>query len=173
MNIEALREELELRRAIEADTARFQDMQTQAIAELETQLAEAENPKLRHGDLRECPGNIGICIVDTSEPHGHLIWADKHKRTALTREAGVIHDSKSIGNLKDIFDDLTALREPLKQFKTEYGGETTEWSLSPQCKDLIFITDKKTWIVKHQDIPKLILNLRRLVHTAGLEGSHE
>ena len=132
------------------------------VTALKAQLAEAENAGLTHGDYGIGPAGPWTRV------HGSTWWDTKDCTGPSNQDADVFIPYR-LGN---IFDDLKARQEPLKEFKTEYAGETTEWSLSPQCKDLIFFIDKKIWIVRHQNIPKLILNLQRLVNTAGQEAAH-
>ena len=76
------------------------------------------------------------------------------------------NEFSAVGN---IFDDLKALAEPLKDFDTEYAADIIRWRLSPQCRDLIIDTAKDTYIIRKSDISKFILNLQRLVHTAEQE----
>ena len=142
------------------------DKRLASVKRLEAQLVEVEKPELRHWDL---------ALDKQGKPH--IVIADMEKVLQVAGPTFLcivgVHGYRKIGKLQDYFDDLKARQEPLKEFKTEYAGETTEWSLSPQCKDLIFFIDKKTWIVRHQNIPKLILNLQRLLFTAGKEASRE
>ncbi len=77
--------------------------------------AKIQKPPLRHGDLRLWPGCLGI--VDKSEPAMHMLWIDGEKRSNCISEENVLNDSKPVGTLKDIFDDLERNSKDLTKFQ--------------------------------------------------------
>ncbi len=160
MNKEQIEKRIRTINVIIEDNKQYILLYEEQLGNLQAMLAEAEKPELRHGEIRQWPHCIGI--VDTSEPHTHLIWADGNKRTPCTSEAAIWDDSKAIGNLRDIFDDLTALLEPLKEFQLDATY------ISGCLKDgRITLTDRNEEsslsLTKGRE---LVSYLQRLVHTA-------
>lgn len=89
------------------------------MADIEKEFAETQKPKLRHGDIRQWGCSDGcVGIVDLSEPAPHMLWPGDDLRNSKTQDV-ILSRSKSIGNLKDIFDDLKAMQEDLMYFKTD------------------------------------------------------
>lgn len=170
MNKEALRKELELRRAIKADTANFQDMLTQGIAKLEAQLAEAEKPGLRNWDI----GTGLYNDLKWLKVDGKIFWI--HGREGIDPagpsecEESLFLDDSHI-NILDVLDDLKAQSRPLKG--NEFYIDQTRCKLIGGLLCLGHVGSG--WAVQFQAkaLPEFILNLRRLLHTAELEASHE
>ena len=136
--------------------------------EAEATQAEAEKPELRHGDIRLWNPSGDIGIVDMSEPNPHMIWESHDLRNAKNKD-NILSQSKSIGTLQEIFDDLKALSEPLKKFTVDNGPyRTVEVTIQPH--GLLRLQDDDGFMLMGQcDIPAFILNLRRLLHTAEQE----
>ena len=122
---------------------------------LETQLAEAEKPELRHGDIRLWNPSGDIGIVDMSEPNPHMIWESHDLRNAKNKD-NILSQSKSIGTLQEIFDDLKALSEPL-----------TEFFLGPQLFSVDDGNIRTAGCIYQTDRIRIFIDdLRRLLHTA-------
>ena len=127
-------------------------------AELEAQLAE---PELRHGDIRGWSLNSTIGIVDLSEPAPHMIWPDGDKRNSKT-EHNILSQSKSIGNLKDIFADLKAMQEPLEKFRLD----KVQYKIADTGEIAFGVPGVFGEYIAMKDFPAFILNLHRLYATA-------
>ncbi len=144
-------------------------------ARIQAQLAEAEKPTLRHGDIRMWSGCGGI--VDKSEPAMHIIWADDDARSAILTEEDVLQNSKPVGTLGEYFRDLRAMSEDLTVFEMAClcnSEDTLQVAICGGCpngNDIHFSInrDGRSIHVPLKDIPAFILNLQRLVHTAGKE----
>lgn len=158
MNTEELRKDLERRRTRKALYAELQDEETQAIAKVEAQLAEAEKPELRHGDygIRNHT-EFWICI------NGRVYWNNG--------QLSSLSDARFIeSRLGNIFDDLKALAKPLKEFKVNNGPyETVTIMLGAGM--LRFNDADGCILIKESEIPEFIRNLRRLIFTAEKERS--
>ncbi len=128
----------------------------------ESQRAEAEKPKLRHGDIRQW-GCSGVGIVDLSEPAPHVLWVDGDLRNSKTQDV-ILSRSKSTGNLKDIFDDLKAMQENLTEFTLGKGLRENTVYLEA-CRLIIRPEKPGSVIVDIKDLPAFILNLRCLQAT--------
>ena len=163
----------EIKTDIETEKLYLEDCETtvkvvrEHLAALEAQLAEVEKPELRHGD----------CVVynDTGRPQVFM------ERKGLLEHFGCNFGSGHVAkNVTDftfsynIFDDLKALAEPLKEFKImdEQSERTVQFVGSPGNLYIELAgTDGER--VRNINIPssKAILNLRRLVYTAEQEAA--
>ncbi len=147
------------------------DKRAASVQRLEAQLAEAEKPKLRHGDYGYDKGG---------SPRMELVVGRNSKRQSscpagpdyvctLDDEPDARHIETKLGN---IFDDLDALSEPLKEFKVmdEQNERTVQFVGSPGNL-YIELTATDGERVRNINIPssKAVLNLRRLLHTAEQE----
>ena len=139
------------------------------LALLETSLAEAEEPKLRHGDIRIWHESIkkDVSVIDLSDSRPHVIWDGGDLRNGW-REDQILARSKSIGNLKEVFDDLKAMEGDLTEFTMGEGlrmnrcrAELRRIIISPDAPGNV--------IIDMEDLPAFILNLRRILHTAEQE----
>lgn len=134
------------------------------IARLEAELAEAEKPKLQHGDIAEHD--------DTKKLYLH-VWYEGHLRPICVDSCYMNQHPKAKcytkrGSLKEYFADLKAISEDLEKTETVSPADlaTTYWI--DKAGDLLIDikTNEKQTVVKAEDIPELILNLRRLQATA-------
>ena len=165
MDKEALRNELEIRRSIKADTARFQDMQTQAIARIEAQLAEAEKPELRHGDYGLDKDGFFFLREDGSLWTKYYELGNKTISRSLNKTGNAsqrrVWASQILGNT---FRDLKARQEPLKAFEIDNGtSQTIRVKISGGF--LRMRDDDGFMLIKKCELPAFILNLQRLVIT--------
>ncbi len=165
MNTEEIKEQIDMQKLIIENHKLCLNGTEKELALLESQLAEAEKPGLRDGEIRQWPHCIGI--VDMSEPQTHLIWADGTKRTPCASDSVVWPDSKVIGNLKDIFADLEARQEPLEHFRV-CGLDV---GLNELGNIQLTNDDKDTLYIHSDDWHNFILNLQRLVYTAEQEAA--
>lgn len=128
-----------------------------SIAKLQSQLAEAEKPKLRHWDYGYTDdGYARIVMEDREKDHlaqsGHLGMPE-----------GGCYNKMSEDNVTgNLADDLKALAEPLEDFEIE---EIAKVSISKSMQYLV-IEDPND--KQHIDIPiacisTFILNLRRML----------
>ena len=89
------------------------------ITELESHLAEAEKPKLKHGDYgHDEDGGDRFVVIEQST----LFGSPKAFYANQNGQVDVNESTVSRIRLGNIFDDLKALAEPLKEF--EYGDIT-------------------------------------------------
>ena len=130
----------------------------------ESQRAEAETPKLRHGDIRQWGCSDGcVGIVDLSEPAPHVLWPGDDLRNSKTQDV-ILSRSKSIGNLKDIFDDLKATQEDLTEFTL--GKGLRENTVYLDAYRLIIRPEKPgSVIVDIKDLPAFIRDIRAMYAT--------
>lgn len=132
------------------------------IARFEKELAEAEKPKLRHGDYGtatykdkkitwQCDASAGqnsLCIETHTDMPEHVRWF------RLT-------DLKNVCVCGNVPGDLKAIAEPLESLY--YDSITCEM----RQKELVLKIAETTHYVMANDVAGFILNLRRLLHTAG------
>ena len=131
------------------------------IEVLRAELAEAKKPKLRHGDYGI--GNSTMRIA---------LWDERERKLTQggcnTFPCGdsYLKPSSILGN---IFDDLKALQEPLKEFEIDGSGYKLTAKAQPNSDILLSIAgygeDRISTFIPLKRIPKLILNLRRVERT--------
>ncbi len=134
----------------------------QWVQGVESQLAEAEKPKLRHWDLGydEDSGDEFVVI----EQRG-LFGSPK---AFYGDQKGQVHVNESIGfrvrigNLTEVFADLKARQEPLEHFRV-CGLDV---GLNEMGNIQLTNDDKDTLYIHSDDWHTFILNLQRLVYTA-------
>jgi len=137
--------------------------------ELVAELAAAEKPKLRHGDEILCingsdKGNLYYClyIKDAMKENGQnpLVAVD-----AKGWSCGNVSWKKEscVATGRNIFDDLAQLQVDVEEFETR----CIVWRMNEnKDRDLMFgAPHGQGYYVDHADIPKLILNLRRMYAT--------
>ncbi len=167
MNTEAYREKIKsIDHAIEWHAEEHKAWQ-RVKAEAET--TQAEKPELRDGDYGTATREghkLQWCWIGDSE----FPFRTNYRETPRINyySASELENISKVGN---IFEDLKALEHPLKKFTmkemssaAEFSGTINKWNvyLSDHCHG--------TGInIGIEDIPELILNLRRLVHTAQQE----
>ncbi len=92
------------------------------IAHLKAKIAEAEKPKLRHGDIWMKDRQVRLHLKEYNDDGRDCMTTDADLFTNL----GSYHQGEPVlANLKDIFDDLKALQEPLDNFNIK--GAVTRW----------------------------------------------
>ena len=128
------------------------------IAELESQLAEAEKPKLYNGDVYA----KGVYVVVVRYRKGE--WETTHKDgSRLIGDAERISDHlRDFTFSHNIFADLEARQEPLKHFRV-CGLDV---GLNELGNIQLTNDDKDTLYIHSDDWHTFILNLQRLVYTA-------
>lgn len=164
MNREAMEKQLADERALRDMAQALVDSRIVTVAKLELDLAEAEKPELRHGDYGICKSNEHMCLYvkrkNQMELFGERYGSGYPQDTPLS-------DHKILGN---IFDDLKALSEELKEFEVENGlYETIKVTLTGGM--LKFRDEDGFVLIKESEIPALILNLRRLIRAAEQEAA--
>ena len=139
------------------------------VATLKAKLGEAEKPDLRPLDFGVDGFQRWIKI------HGKIWWVHEGSQSL----SSVFPDSHFVGqkqgNLQDIFDDLKALAEPLKEFKvTDKQNERTVRFHGSLGNLYIELTGKDGERVRNINIPlrESALNLRRLIQHAQLLEAH-
>ncbi len=140
-------------------------------ARIQAVLAEAEKPKLRHGDYGtaiykgekfdwHCDGSGqgALCLASYTNISTHISWFRPQSVT----------DICVLGNAPD---NIKAMSEPLKKFTmketsaaAEFSGTINKWTV--HLENYCHGTGVDIGI---KDIPAFIRNLQRLVHTAGKE----
>ena len=167
MNTEEIKEQIDMQKLLIENHKICLSRTEKELALLEAQLAEAEKPELLHLDFGVDGFQRWIKIGDK------IWWVHKGSQHSPSVFPDSYFDSQKQGNLKDISDDLKALAEPLKKFTmketssaAEFSGTINKWTvyLSDHCHG----TGVNIGI---EDIPELILNLRRLVFTAEQEAA--
>ena len=138
------------------------------LQEKQDQLAEAEEPGLRHGDIRLWfkSANQDVSIIDLSEPEPHAIWMEYDLRNKPEKKH-ILSRSRSIGNITEVFADLKALAKPLKGFIE--GGVRYSINTGHGVHAGMIQIGIDFWTI--QNVKSHILNLRRLVHTAEQEAA--
>ena len=126
---------------------------------LETQLAEAEEPKLRHGAYGISADGKGFIIIEQST----LIGSPK---AFFGDMSGLMEaDQRMLGYLRvgDFFKELEALSEPL----TEFELDATFISGCLERSGTISLVDRgEKSSLPYAKVRELIVYLRRLLHTA-------
>ncbi len=124
----------------------------------ESQLAEAEQPKLRNGDVYTQDSFVVVVRYRSSE------WEVTHRDgSRLIGDAEKISDHlRNFTFSHNIFDDLKALAEPLKNF------ELDETFISGMLDgQMIRLSDRgETSYLPLAKVRELVLYLRRLLHTS-------
>ncbi len=167
MNQDEIKKEIDCKSACRAAILGFARDCEHVIVALEAQLAEAEKPELRHLDFGDNGHAKWIKLFD------EIHWIELYKEdVSVLPDADFINNVK--GNLQAIFDDLKALREPLKEFETEIDTQshrTAEFRATNT--DNLYIAIRGPGGMKNINVPlrETVLKLRCL--TAGQEGSHE
>ncbi len=134
------------------------------IAELEAQLAEAEKPKLRHGDYGLCEKGkelYGFTYYKSINGAGYFL-------THLTKQVyhGCWPKVDKIVFVGGNFADLKARQEPLKD-DFQFGEGTRGNTVEIDAGRIIIRPDLAgSVIIDKDDIPTFILNLQRLAYTA-------
>ncbi len=129
-------------------------------ASLEVSLAEAEKPKLRHGDYGYDIHNQPCAAMEVFETNGPRITGPSTVCSALCNiSEGTVYKPKVI--LGNIFDDLTAIAEPLKEFKTDVHLYRIERKGFPDAP--IYMAGNHHSIA---EVKEHIRKLRRMVATA-------
>lgn len=146
------------------------------ISSLEAERAKAEKPELRHGDYGyEGDNRVPTIIMDRTDREQAAVSKDFRLTSANQTR---FNDYTILGN---IFDDLKALSKPLKSHvftvkghgKTEDSHIYAQWESVGNCFS-VEVNDSGDWFwATPEELKELILNLRRLLHTAELEASHE
>ncbi|KKM04382.1 hypothetical protein LCGC14_1764830 [marine sediment metagenome] len=169
MNKDEIKREIDCKSACQTALLGFARDYEHEIAALEADLAEAEKPELRHLDFGANTDQRWIKLGETI----HWVHEGRMNDTSVLADKEFAKERK--GNLQDIFDDLKARQEPLKKFTmkettaaAEFSGSINKWTV--YLKDHCHGPGVNIGI---KDIPDFILNLERLVYTAGQEGHHE
>ncbi len=135
------------------------DKAKRVIEKLEAELAEAEKPKLRHGDYGPATGSECRLVL---KEYGK----DELRTAGPACCAATGEDQMPETVLGNIFADLKARQEALKQFEIGNGSFRTV-QVALEVSGLLKLRDKDGCVViKGTEIPRLILNLQRLVYTA-------
>lgn len=155
MNEKQLEKHIEMQKQHLSDYKRIVTAVEMELVAFEAELAEAK-PKLRHGDYAYASdGGAPRLYINMK---GGIVWCDDEK----------IVDSRICGGniiLGNIFDDLTALAKPLKEFTLD---ETFLSGCIAHGK--ICLIDSKTQsIIPLAKARELVMYLRRLIHTAEQE----
>ncbi len=131
------------------------DRRLASIKGLEAQLAEAEKPELRHGDVKFYKGKADDPVVYLNGR-----WFSDEDELS----------EASCDNCKDfpvefnIFDNLKARQEPLEKFRIDNGtSQTIRVKISGGF--LRMRDDDGFMLIKECELPAFILNLQRLVIT--------
>ncbi len=130
---------------------------------MQAELAEGEKPKLRHGDYgfdgSRSPGRIALTL------NNRLVSAGNSSVFDTTFEDRP--DLMISPVLSNIFDDLKALSEDLTGTETVSPADLTTTYWIDHAGDLLIDikTNEKQTVVKAEDIPALILDLRRMEAT--------
>ena len=141
------------------------DKAERVIEKLEAELAESKKPKLRDGDYGR---TVQIHGVDSGVRSFIFVGGCVYYNTGTYDEGMVLSDGRFYEYivLGNIFDDLKARQEPLKKFEIGNGSFQT---IQVELEDsgLLKLRDKDGYmVIKETEIPKLILNLQRVVYTA-------
>ena len=171
MNQEEIKTDIETEKLYLEDCETTVKVVREHLAALEAQFAEAEKREWQQGDY-------GLAIQKRGTDSGvysFIFVGDRVYYNSGTYDEktvlldGSFYEYVRIGN---IFDDLKALAEPLKEFKvTDKQNERTVRFHGSLGNLYIEITGKDGERVRNINIPLLDtgLDLRRLVHTAEQE----
>ncbi len=139
----------------------------------ESQLAEAEKPELRHGDVWD-DEILGLIVILEKTTSIDNVQRGEHRQSdkdGVFPNSAESHSASARHFLFNIFDDRKALSEPLKG-NTFYLGDA---KFSAFSGSLHMGGAGKGYPVEIglERLPELILNLRRLLHTAKQEQDKE
>ncbi len=165
MDKDAIRKAIDCKTACKIALVGFADDFSSEIAELEAQLAEAEKPKLRYGDVRYYGGRRTAPVVYVG---GRWFNAATELRVPLS-----VAECEKLPTEFNIFDDLKALAEPLETFEMDCRCNPEDklqvaiCGGCPNGNDIRFSINGSglSIHVPLEDISKLILNLCRMKAT--------
>lgn len=131
-------------------TRYMRGMESQLV---EAELAQAENPGLRHGDYGYGPAGAWIRV------HGSTWWDTKDCSGPSEQDADVFIPYR-LGN---ILDDLNELAKPLEEFTL---AELSCKLLSTGDISILCIASNTLHYIPARDRDKFIMQLRRMANTA-------
>ena len=161
MNTEEIKEQIDMQKLLIENHKICLSRTEKELALLESQLAEAEKPALRHGDYGLFNGNQPG-IIHGIQMVKKVIW--EHDGGEGLQERCGMKNFVALGN---IFADLKARQEPLEQFRM-CGLDV---GLNEMGNIQLTNDDKDTLYIHSDDWHTFILNLQRLVYTAEQEAA--
>ncbi len=160
MNTEEIKEQIDIQKLLAENHKLCLERTDRELARLESQLAEAEKPKLRHGDYGPATGSECRLVL---KEYGK----DELRTAGPACCAATGEDQMPETVLGNIFADLKARQETLKKLDWEYGARVYTASVDENNDLLIECLSRPEFaFIRHADIPAFILNLQRLVYTA-------
>lgn len=157
----------------EADAELHRTMAKRARMEIDrikAEIAEAEKPKLRHGDVRlfdRTPASPMIYMADS--------WYNKNGLMSTWENC------EKLPTKYNFFDDLKALQEPLEEFEIKHGYPCKQrvnagWSIQPSGLLYVGCGEQGTTRSFHfsaGELDEFILNLRRMQATQERKAKKE